>query len=215
MGAKVEWIADTNTVDIKYELGELEDNSGVAEMCGAYGIMLKDNYDTYKAYRNNTLETIKGEIVLTNEKVIKFELFPQFAPETAARFAGFAKAGIYNGTIFHRVIKDFVAQGGGFTKDGSVAALTPVKGEFAMNGVFNFLPHERGTLSLARANDYNSGTSQFFICHQDCAHLDGSYAAFGRVTEGIEVVDEICNAETDESDRPKEDIIIKEIKIID
>ncbi len=215
MGAKVEWLSDSNTVDIKYELGALEENTGVAEQCAVYGILVKQQYDVCKSYVNGTIDSIKGEMVLTNEKVIKFELFPQFAPETVARFAGLAKAGIYNGTIFHRVIKDFVAQGGGFTEDGSVSALTPVKGEFALNGILNLLPHERGTLSLARANDYNSGTSQFFICHQDCMPLDGSYAAFGRVTEGMEVVDEICNSETDENDRPKTDFVIKEIKVLD
>ncbi|MBR5044606.1 MAG: peptidylprolyl isomerase [Clostridia bacterium] len=112
------------------------------------------------------------------------------APKTVKNFVSLAESGYYNGATFHRIIKGFMMQGG--TGDGTAKK---IKGEFKENGVNNPLKHERGTISMARANDYDSGNSQFFICQttENCAHLDGSYAAFGHVTRGMEIVDEICN----------------------
>ena len=113
------------------------------------------------------------------------------APKTVKNFVSLAESGYYNGATFHRIIKGFMMQGG--TGDGTAKK---IKGEFKENGVNNPLKHERGTISMARANDYDSGNSQFFICQttENCAHLDGSYAAFGHVTRGMEIVDEICNS---------------------
>ena len=112
------------------------------------------------------------------------------APITVKNFVSLAESGYYNGATFHRIMKGFMMQGG--TGDGTAKK---IKGEFKENGVNNPLKHERGTISMARANDYDSGNSQFFICQttENCAHLDGAYAAFGHVTEGMEIVDEICN----------------------
>ena len=112
------------------------------------------------------------------------------APITVKNFVSLAESGYYNGATFHRIMKGFMMQGG--TGDGTAKK---IKGEFKKNGVNNPLKHERGTISMARANDYDSGNSQFFICQttEKCAHLDGAYAAFGHVTEGMEIVDEICN----------------------
>lgn len=112
------------------------------------------------------------------------------APKTVKNFVSLAESGYYDGATFHRIIKGFMMQGG--TGDGTAKK---IKGEFKENGVNNPLKHERGTISMARANDYDSGNSQFFICQttENCAHLDGSYAAFGHVTRGMEIVDEICN----------------------
>ena len=170
-------------------------------------------------------------IMHTSEGDIRINLFDTKAPHTVENFLGLATGKkewtdpftgqpshekFYDGLTFHRIIKDFMIQGGCPDGNGMGDPGWSIEGEFASNGFTNNLKHTRGVLSMARRGDsYDSGSCQFFICHQDCAHLDGSYAAFGRVTEGIEVVDEICNAETDESDRPKEDIIIKEIKIIE
>ena len=112
------------------------------------------------------------------------------APITVKNFVSLAESGYYNGATFHRIMKGFMMQGG--IGDGTAQK---IKGEFKENGVNNPLKHERGTISMARANDYDSGNSQFFICQttENCAHLDGAYAAFGHVTEGMEIVDEICN----------------------
>ena len=113
------------------------------------------------------------------------------APITVKNFVSLAESGYYNGATFHRIMKGFMMQGG--TGDGTAKK---IKGEFKENGVNNPLKHERGTISMARANDYDSGNSQFFICQttEKCAHLDGAYAAFGHVTRGMEIVDEICNS---------------------
>ena len=113
------------------------------------------------------------------------------APKTVKNFVSLAESGYYDGATFHRIMKGFMMQGG--TGDGTAKK---IKGEFKENGVNNPLKHERGTISMARANDYDSGNSQFFICQttEKCAHLDGAYAAFGHVTRGMEIVDEICNS---------------------
>ena len=136
------------------------------------------------------LKDYYAEIEIEDYGTVTVFLDGHAAPKTVKNFVSLARSGYYEGTTFHRIIKDFMAQGG--AGDGSAAK---IKGEFKENGVNNPLKHERGTISMARATDFNSGNSQFFICQttEKCAHLDGSYAAFGHVTEGMEIVDAICD----------------------
>ncbi len=213
MGAKVEWIEETNTVDIKYDLGTLEDNAGIAETVNIYQILLLDEYGEYEALANGTIEGVTGKIIMEDGGEIEFELYPQFAPETCGKFIECAKTGFYNNTVFHRVIQDFMIQGGSKTRAGEWKSTESVVGEFVFNGYFNMLSHKRGTLSFARAEDYNSGTQQFFICHQDSLFLDANYAAFGVVTAGMDVLDKIAAVETDENDEPITPVIVKQVII--
>ena len=142
------------------------------------------------------------------------ELYPDIAPQSVYNFIALANAGYYDGLIFHRVIPGFMIQGGGFTADGQHKETDSIKGEFDGNGVTNPLKHTRGVLSMARTMFPNSASSQFFIMHEDAPHLDGQYAAFGKVTEGIEVVDKIAETPTDMQDKPIEDQIIKTIRLV-
>ena len=139
---------------------------------------------------------------MANGDIIKAELYPEIAPNTVNNFISLVNSGFYNGLIFHRVIKGFMIQGGDPQGTGMGGPGYSIKGEFARNGVANNLKHGRGVLSMARAMSPNSAGSQFFIMHEDAPHLDGSYAAFGSVVEGIEVVDEIANVKTGMGDRP-------------
>ena len=135
--------------------------------------------------------------------IIKLELYPEIAPNTVANFVSLASKGYYDGLIFHRVIPGFMIQGGDPTGTGMGGPGYTIKGEFARNGYReNTLRHTRGVISMARSGMPNSAGSQFFIMHADAPHLDGSYAAFGKVTEGIETVDEIASVRTDRQDRP-------------
>ena len=136
--------------------------------------------------------------------VMKAELYPDIAPETVKNFVYLAGKGFYNGLIFHRVIPGFMIQGGDPQGTGMGGPGYTIKGEFTSNGFKNDLKHTRGVLSMARAMDPNSAGSQFFIMHEDYPSLDGQYAAFGKLIEGIEVVDEIANVRTDYNDRPLE-----------
>ena len=137
--------------------------------------------------------------------VMKAELFPDIAPITVKNFVDLAAKGFYNGLIFHRVIPDFMIQGGDPEGTGMGGPGYCIKGEFSANGVRNDLKHTRGVLSMARANDPDSAGSQFFIMHADYPYLDGQYAAFGKLIEGIEVVDKIASVRTDYNDRPLEE----------
>ena len=148
---------------------------------------------------SNPIITIEME----NGGVIKAELYPDVAPITVKNFVDLAKKGFYDGLIFHRVIPGFMIQGGDPTGTGMGGPGHTIKGEFSANGVKNDLKHTRGVLSMARSMMPNSAGSQFFIMHQNAPHLDGQYAAFGKVIEGIEVVDQIAATPTDRSDRPK------------
>ncbi len=216
LGTKVDWIDETNTVSITYDLGEIEENTGFAEYCNGYQQLLYEKYNLYLGYFEDNLETVDGTIILEDGREISFSLYPQFAPKTAERFIECAKSGFYNNTIFHRVIKDFMIQGGGFDEKGEEKKseyFDVINGEFIINDYFNLIPHQRGFLSFARTNDPNSGTTQFFIVQKDSPHLDGYYASFGKVTKGIEIVDEICNAETDSHDKPIKNIMIKTVLI--
>ena len=141
--------------------------------------------------------------------VMKAELYPEIAPITVKNFVDLAAKGFYNGLIFHRVIPGFMIQGGDPQGTGMGGPGYTIKGEFSANGVRNDLQHTRGVLSMARAYDPDSAGSQFFIMHENSPHLDGQYAAFGKVIEGIEVVDKIASVKTDYNDRPYEDQVIE------
>ena len=158
-------------------------------------------------------EKIMVVIELENGKKIKLELYPDKAPITCENFEKLVKEGFYDGLIFHRVIKGFMIQGGDPQGTGMGGAKEKIKGEFAMNGVPNDLKHTRGVISMARSMNPNSASSQFFIMHKDAPHLDGQYAAFGKVVEGIEAVDEIAETKTDYNDRPLSDIKMKKVYI--
>ena len=152
-------------------------------------------------------------ILMDNGKKIKLELYPEYAPITVNNFIDLVKKKFYNGLKFHRVIEGFMIQGGCPRGDGTGGPGYEIKGEFAKNGVNNPLKHTRGVISMARAMDPDSAGSQFFIMHKDAPHLDGSYAAFGKVVEGMEVVDEIASVRTDWNDKPIEPQVIREITI--
>lgn len=152
------------------------------------------------------------EIVMENGGVIKAELYPHIAPITVENFAKLIEDKFFDGLIFHRVIEGFMIQGGGYKADGTHKEADSIKGEFTSNGVTNNLKHERGVLSMARTMFPNSASSQFFIMHDDAPHLDGQYAAFGRVTDGMDVVDAIAATEVDMSDKPYEDQVIETIR---
>ncbi len=137
------------------------------------------------------MKTIQAEIELKDGGVITLELYPETAPISVDNFVKLARDGFYDGIIFHRVVPGFVIQGGDPTGTGMGGPGYQIKGEFRANGVKNDLKHTRGVLSMARAQDYDSAGSQFFIMVEDAPHLDGQYAAFGRVTNGMDVVDKI------------------------
>jgi peptidyl-prolyl cis-trans isomerase B (cyclophilin B) len=146
----------------------------------------------------NPVVTIK----MKSDKLIKLELFPDKAPNTVNNFIYLVKKGFYNGLIFHRVIENFMIQGGDPKGQGIGGPGYSVKGEFANNGVENDLNHTAGVISMARSQHMDSAGSQFFIMHRDAPHLDGSYAAFGKVIEGMDEVDRIAKTETDFRDKP-------------
>lgn len=160
-------------------------------------------------------ETVMVQIEMENGGIIKLELYPEAAPITVENFLSLVNEGFYDGLIFHRVIEDFMIQGGDPEGTGRGGSDKKIKGEFSANGVNNPIKHERGVISMARSRANDSASSQFFICHQDAPHLDGSYAAFGKVIEGMEVVDEIASVETDRNDRPIEDVVIKSITVVE
>ncbi|WP_311376005.1 peptidylprolyl isomerase [Anaerococcus lactolyticus] len=160
--------------------------------------------------------TDKNPIVtfmMENGDVIKAELYPDLAPNTVNNFISLIKKGFYDGLIFHRVIKNFMIQGGDPQGTGMGGPGYAIKGEFNLNGFKNDLKHERGVLSMARSFMPDSAGSQFFIMHKDSPHLDGEYAGFGKVIEGIDVVDKIAETKTDRQDRPKEDVRIKKASV--
>lgn len=154
-------------------------------------------------------------IELENGKEIKLELYPEKAPITVANFTKLVGEGFYDGLIFHRVIRGFMIQGGDPEGTGTGGSGERIKGEFLLNGVPNDIRHERGVISMARSRHPDSASSQFFIVHEDAPHLDGSYAAFGRVVEGMDAVDEIANVETDGGDRPLTEVRMKKVCVLD
>ncbi|MBQ7120315.1 MAG: peptidylprolyl isomerase [Oscillospiraceae bacterium] len=152
-------------------------------------------------------------IEMENGKKIKLELDPSAAPITVENFEKLVRDGFYDGLTFHRVISGFMIQGGCPQGTGTGGPGHTIKGEFKSNGVDNPIRHTRGVISMARSMMPNSAGSQFFIMHKDAPHLDGQYAAFGKVVEGIEVVDEIASVDTDYSDKPKTPVVMKKVTI--
>lgn len=151
--------------------------------------------------------------ITTNEGSMKIELYPNIAPNTVNNFISLVKKGFYNGTIFHRVIPGFMIQGGDPEGTGMGGPGYSIKGEFSGNGVKNDLKHTRGVISMARSMDPDSAGSQFFIMVADAPHLDGQYAAFGKVIEGIEEADRIVSVRRDRRDRPKTDEVMKSVTV--
>ena len=151
---------------------------------------------------------------MENGGKIELELYPEHAPKTVANFENLVKEGFYDGLTFHRVIPGFMIQGGDPLGNGMGGSENKIVGEFRSNGHQNPIRHTRGVISMTRAFDKNSASSQFFIMHADAPHLDGQYAAFGKVISGIEVVDEIAAIPTDYSDRPKIAVRIKKASIV-
>ena len=152
-------------------------------------------------------------IEMENGKNIKIELYPDIAPISCENFEKLVKSGFYDGLTFHRVIPGFMIQGGCPKGNGTGGPGWTIKGEFSGNGVKNDLKHTRGVLSMARSMMPDSAGSQFFIMHEDAPHLDGQYAAFGKVIEGMEVVDEIAEVATDYNDKPTTPQVMKKVTI--
>ncbi len=166
-------------------------------------------YETDKKTNNVVIE-------LEDDRKILIELYPDIAPKTVKNFQNLVSKDFYDDVIFHRVIKDFMIQTGDASSLGRSAK--NIEGEFKDNNIENNLSHTRGVVSMARANDYNSASSQFFIVHKDSTYLDGKYAAFGKVLAGMDVVDSIASVVTDSNDKPLKDIVIDEIyfvKVVD
>ena len=158
---------------------------------------------------SNPIVTIEME----DGGIIRAELYPEIAPNTVRNFISLVKKGFYDGVIFHRVIPGFMIQGGCPLGNGTGGPGWNIKGEFAANGVNNPLKHTRGVISMARSMNPNSAGSQFFIMHKTSPHLDGSYAAFGKVIEGMDVVNKIAETRTDYSDRPLEDQVMESVTV--
>ncbi len=152
-------------------------------------------------------------IEMADGKVMKAELYPEIAPNTVNNFISLIKKGFYDGVIFHRVINGFMIQGGDPEGTGMGGPDYGIKGEFSQNGFQNDLKHTEGVLSMARSMMPDSAGSQFFIMHKTSPHLDGAYAAFGKITEGMEVVNAIAETATDYSDRPLEDQVMKMVTV--
>ena len=157
----------------------------------------------------NPIVTIEME----NGDIMKAELYPEIAPNTVNNFISLIKSGYYDGLIFHRVIKGFMIQGGCPDGTGMGGPGYDIKGEFSQNGFKNDLKHTEGVLSMARAMHPDSAGSQFFIMHADAKSLDGQYAAFGQVVEGMDEVDKIAAVQTDSNDKPLEDVVIDTIRV--
>ena len=183
--------------------------------CGSQG---ENNNVTNKSdetsnYASSVTEKPIVTITMENDEKVLLELDPSVAPNTVANFVSLVEKGFYDGTIFHRVIPDFMIQGGDPEGKGTGGAEYTIKGEFSENGFDNNLQHDRGVISMARSNDANSASSQFFIMVKESSHLNGQYAAFGKVIEGMEVVDTIVSVERDGGDKPLIDQRIKSVTV--
>lgn len=160
------------------------------------------------------METINIEIKMKKHGVMKAELYPEIAPITVKNFVELIENRFFDGLIFHRVISGFMIQGGGYDVKGMHHEAKSIIGEFASNGIENNLKHTPGVLSMARTMVKDSASSQFFIMHKAAPHLDGQYAAFGKVIEGMEVVDLIANVQTGLGDQPIDPVVIESIRLI-
>lgn len=187
-------------------------------LCIALCLILLGTMGCTSGEKNKTEEeTMHSEypiatITMKDGGVIKLELYPKIAPESVKNFISLANSKFYDGLIFHRVISGFMIQGGCPKGNGTGGPGYNIKGEFSANGVDNSLSHERGVISMARAMAYDSAGSQFFICHADSQFLDGQYAAFGKVIEGMDVVDAIASVKTNSQDKPLQDQVIDSIR---
>ena len=152
-------------------------------------------------------------ITMANGDVMKAELYPDIAPESVNNFISLIKKHFYDGVIFHRVIQNFMIQGGDPLGNGTGGSDETIKGEFSSNGVENNISHKRGVISMARSSDPDSASSQFFIMHKNSPHLDGAYAAFGKITEGMDIVNKIAETDTDYSDRPLDEQKMKKVTV--
>lgn len=160
-------------------------------------------------------ENVNVKITMQGGGVIELELYPDVAPITVANFKELVESSFYNGLTFHRIIKGFMIQGGDPLGNGMGGSDKNIKGEFMMNGVNNPLKHTRGVISMARAQHPDSASSQFFIMHEDAPHLDGAYAAFGKVVKGMEIVDEIAQTPVGfDGQSPKVTPVIESMEII-
>lgn len=188
-------------------------------LCIALCLILLGTMGCTSGEKNKTEEeTMHSEypiatITMKDGGVIKLELYPKIAPESVKNFISLANSKFYDGLIFHRVISGFMIQGGCPKGNGTGGPGYNIKGEFSANGVDNSLSHERGVISMARAMAYDSAGSQFFICHADSQFLDGQYAAFGKVIEGMDVVDVIASVKTNSQDKPLQDQVIDSIRV--
>ena len=152
-------------------------------------------------------------ITMEDGSIMKAELYPDIAPESVNNFISLIKKHFYDGVIFHRVIQNFMIQGGDPLGNGTGGSDETIKGEFSSNGVENNISHKRGVISMARSSDPDSASSQFFIMHKNSPHLDGAYAAFGKITEGMDIVNKIAETATDYSDRPLEEQKMKKVTV--
>ena len=159
------------------------------------------------------MKTITFKITMEDGSIMSGELYPEVAPKTVENFVNLCEKKFYDGLIFHRIIPNFMIQGGDPLGNGMGGSDEEIYGEFASNGFKNDLKHERGVISMARAQNPNSASSQFFIMHKAAPHLDGSYAAFGRVTEGLEVIDKIVATPRNYMDKPLVPQVIKTIEV--
>lgn len=202
-----------NITSCKDNGGEFTINEGVSVSLDGKNIT-----ETTKTQGKKTTirkKNIKVRFEMEDGGEFIMELYPEYAPETVLNFLELVNSSFYDGLTFHRVIPGFMAQGGDPEGTGMGGSDTKIKGEFASNGFEdNTLPHERGTVSMARSMDKDSASSQFFICFDEAPHLDGDYAAFGKVVYGMETVDEMAEAAVDENDKPLVDIVIKKATII-
>ena len=181
--------------------------------CGTQGENVTNESEKTSNYASSVTEKPIVTITMENDEKILLELDPSVAPNTVANFVSLVEKGFYDGVIFHRVIPDFMIQGGDPEGNGTGGADYTIKGEFSENGFENNLKHDRGVISMARSNDPNSASSQFFIMVKESSHLDGKYAAFGKVIEGMEVVDDIVSVERDGSDKPLKDQTMKSVTV--
>lgn len=159
--------------------------------------------------KKNPIVTIE----MNNGDIMKLELYPEIAPNTVNNFISLVNQGFYDGLTFHRVIEGFMIQGGDPSGNGTGGPDYCIPGEFSVNGFDNTLAHTAGVISMARAQHPDSAGSQFFIMHKNAPHLDGSYAAFGKITEGMDVVDKIAVSETDWSDMPLAPVVMKKVTV--
>jgi len=173
----------------------------------------KDQANTASKYPNDVKQNPIVTITMEDGQQILVELYPQVAPNTVANFISLVKKGFYNGLTFHRVIPGFMIQGGDPKGDGTGGPGYTIKGEFRANGFENKLKHERGVISMARAQDPDSAGSQFFIMVASAPQLDGQYAAFGKVRKGMDVVDQIVSADRDQMDKPLKEQKMKSVTV--